>query len=61
VGRWDLRSYANDARPIWIYCQYENTALRLARALPRTVQSCVFVGTDNGDGQAGFPLTAECQ
>jgi hypothetical protein len=61
VGRWDLRSYANEDAPIWIYCQYENTALRLARALPRTVRFCMFNGTDNGDGKAGFPLTAECQ
>lgn len=61
VGHWDLRSYANDPRPIWIYCQYENTALRLGRPLPRTVQSCTYIGTDNGDGNAGFPLTAECR
>lgn len=61
VGSWDLRSYADDPEPIWLYCQYENTALRLTRPLPHSVQTCMFIATDNGDGSAGFPMTAECR
>ena len=43
VGTWDLRSNADYPKSIWRYCQYENTAMRLARPLPRTIKLCVSV------------------
>lgn len=61
IGTWDLRSYTDDPEPIWLYCQYENTALRLTHPLPHAVHFCRSIATDNGAGTPGFPVTAECR
>lgn len=60
IQTWDLRSYAGDREPIWLYCKYTNTAVWLARALPRSVQSCTLTATDHGTGGLGRPVSAEC-
>jgi len=59
VGTWDLRSYADDLQPIWLYCQYENTAIRLTRVLPRSVRFCESIAIDTGGGNASLPIAAE--
>jgi hypothetical protein len=61
IQTWDLRSYAGDPEPIWLHCKYTNTAVWLARALPRSVGSCTLTATDTGSGGLGRPVSAVCR
>ena len=61
TGYWNLGPPMNDRDPIWLFCQYEDTALRLIRMLPKSARSCTLTGTNLGDGNAVPPMTVACR